>query len=146
MTDASIDLQDYLIARLRAASGLSELAEADQIRPESDMSDPPVGAFAVTVGVQDKGCHLGIPGRILVDIDATVELRASVTEDPDLTATRAISQAVFAAIEGIANDISMEGWTIRYHAPWVQSPLGVSDLYRFSTFTTTFLLQSNSSI
>ena len=146
MTDASIDLQNFLIARLRAASGLSELAEADQIRPESDMSDPPVGAMAVTVGVQDKGCHLGIPGRVLVDVDATVELRASVTDDPDLTATRAASQALFEAIEGIANDTSMEGWTIRYHSPLVQSPLGVTDLYRYATFSTTFLLQVNSSI
>ena len=146
MTDASIDLQDYLIDLLKEQDDLSALAEAQQIRPESDTADPPIGAFAITVGVQDKGAHLGIPGRVLVDVDATVELRASVTDDPDLTATRAISQAVFAAIEGIANDTQMAGWTIRHHSPWIQSPLGVSDLYRYATFTTTFLLQSNSSI
>ena len=146
MTDASLDLQNYLIARLRSASGLAALAEAEQIRPESDMADPPIGAFAVTIGVQDKGSHLNLPGRILVDVDATVELRASVTEDPDLAVTRSLSKALFEAIEGISNDTSMEGYTIRHHAPWVQSPLGVSDLYRFSTFTTTFLLQVNSSI
>lgn len=146
MTDASIDLQDYLIDLLKEQEDLSTLAEAQQIRPESDTADPPIGAFAITVGVQDKGAHLGIPGRVLVDVDATVELRASVTDDPDLTATRAISQAVFAAIEGIANDTQMEGWTIRHHSPWIQSPLGIGDLYRYATFSTTFLLQSNSSI
>lgn len=145
MTGASIDLQDYLLELLKAREDLSDLSEAEQIRPESDMADPPVGAFAVTVGVQDKGAHLGIPGRILVDVDVTVEVRASVTEDPELSATRALARAVFAAIDGIANDIHLKDWTIRHHVPWIQSPLGVGDLYRYATFTSTFLLQVNSS-
>jgi len=65
---------------------------------------------------------------------------------PPSPKTRAFSQAVFDAIEGITEDTPMEGWTIRHHAPWVQSPLGVTDLYRYATFSTTFLLQVNSSI
>ena len=146
MTDASIDLQDYLIDLLKEQEDLSTLAEAQQIRPESDTADPPIGAFAITVGVQDKGAHLGIPGRVLVDVDATVEVRASVAEDPDISLTRALAVATHNALEGIPDDISLAGWTIRHHSPWIQSPLGVGDLYRYATFTTTFLLQSNSSI
>lgn len=146
MTDASISIQEYLIELLKEREDLSSLAEAEQIRPESDMGDPAVGAFAVTIGAQDKGAHLGILGRILVDVDVTVEVRASVTEDPDLTVSRTLATAVFATIDGIANDIHLTDWVIRYHEPWSQSPLALSDLYRYTTFTSTFILQDKSSL
>ncbi len=142
MTPEALAIQEYLIDRLAATSALDELADAGQIRPESDTADPPIGAIAVTVGVQDMGGHLGIPGRILVDVAATVEVRASVTDDPDVSATKAVAAAVFAAIEAIPNDTPLDGCTIRHHAPWMQSPLGVSDLYRYATFSTTFLIQA----
>lgn len=146
MTDPAISIQDYLLSLLKAREELSSLAEEDQIRPESDMGEPSIGAFAVTIGVQDKGSHLGLPGRVLVDVDATVEVRASVTEDPDLSVTRGLSRAVFSAVNGIGRDIHLDGWVIRSTEPWIQSPLGISDLYRYATFSTTFFLQDKTTL
>ena len=141
MTDASKAVIEYLIARLAAVPALTSLATAQQIRPSSDQSDPPVGAAAIVVAASDKGNHNGIPGRILVDVDASVEVRSSLTDDPDMTAFNALSQAAFQSLCGIANDTPIPGWDIRYGSEWASGEVMQDALYRYIEFSASIILQ-----
>ena len=143
MTDATSPVIDFLIARLSAVPELSGLTAEDQIRVSSDQSDPPVGAAAIVVSATDKGNHLDIPERILVDVQASVEVRTSLTDDPAMSVFSVISKAAFSALCAIQNDTSISGWFIRFGSDWQSGEVMQDALYRYQEFSGTILLQSN---
>ncbi|MGN0866186.1 MAG: hypothetical protein ACI4SG_00710 [Oligosphaeraceae bacterium] len=145
MTSASIAIQDLLLSLLTGeeTGPLHGLAISQQIRPSSDQQDPPMGEAAVIVDASDQGSHLGLPGRVLVDVSAQVEVRTSLAEDKGMEHFRAISQAVHAILEGIRTDHpSATGWDIRHVSPWTEGAVAQDSLYRYQTFSATFLLQA----
>ena len=145
MTPASLAIQDLLLSSLMgdAPGPLHALAAALQIRASSDQEDPPMGEAAVIVDASDQGSHLGLPGRVLVDVAAQVEVRTSLAEDKGMERFRAISQAVHDILEGIREDTpSATGWDIRHVSPWAEGAIAQDSLYRYQAFSATFLLQA----
>ena len=143
MTSAAIAIQDLLLARIQGntSPSLQALTDAQQIRPSSDQQDPPMGDAAVIVEVTDQGSHLGLPGRVLVDVSAQVEVRTSLAEDKGMEDFRAIFQAVHAVLEAIPKDTEATGWTIRHISPWTETAISQDSLYRIQSLSATFLLQ-----
>lgn len=141
MTDASLAVQEYLLSLLSGDPALSELADAGQIRAASDQSDPPVGAAAVVVACNDLGSHLALPGRVLVDVHASVEVRSSLTADPSMARFNAFSSAVFGILSAIQNDTLIRGWDIRYGCDWSEGEVQQDGFYRYQEFSATILLQ-----
>jgi hypothetical protein len=133
--------QAYLISLLSTA--LPSFAEASAVRAASDQTDPPLGDRAAVVGCEDAGDYNGIPGHVLVNVKAVVEIRTALSEDPDGALFDAASEAVSEALFGIANDTALTGWDIRLGNLWAGSAVALDNLYRYRSYTTTALLQSN---
>ncbi len=144
MTNASIPILTFLLDYLEGLTGLEKLAEAQQIRASSDQNDPPMGDAAVIVDVQDMGGHLGLPCRVLVDVQAQVEVRTSLAADPGLENFRRLCAAVGSGLAALQEDLlaTVENWDVRFVSSPVESSLSQDALYRFQSFTVTFLLQS----
>lgn len=144
MTNASYPVLMYLLTYLAELPGLEALAEAKQIRASSDQDDPPMGDAAVIVDVQDMGGHLGIPHRVLVDVQAQVEVRTSLAADPDLERFRKISAAVGEGLASLQADLDapLDKWDVRFVSSPVENSLAQDALYRFQSFTLVFLLQA----
>lgn len=138
----SATIQNYILDVLRSFPMLATLANAGQIRAQSDQSDPKIEGLAIVVAVTDKGSHLGLPGRILVDFDVEVSIRSSLTDDPDLTGYNELAQSVQDALNGLHCDLVQSGFILRYFSPWQENGLALDGFFRYNTFTSTFLTQS----
>lgn len=138
----SATIQNYILDVLRSFPLLATLANAGQIRAQSDQSAPKIEGLAIVVAVTDKGNHLGVPGRILVDFDVEVSIRSSLTDDPDLTGYNELAQSVQDALNGLPCDLVQSGFILRYFSPWQENGLALDGFFRYNTFTSTFLIQS----
>ena len=142
MTDASLAIQEYILSRLKAEPRLASLSAADQIRTVSDQSDPAVGDAAIVVACSDLGNRLGIPGRILVDVRASVEVRSSLSADQDLSRFSSLASAAFSSLASIPNDTPVDGWHIRHGSAWSEGEIAQDAMFRYQEFSATILLQS----
>jgi hypothetical protein len=144
MTNASYPVLTFLLDYLAELPGLENLAEAQQIRASSDQNDPPMGDAAVIVDVQDMGGHLNISDRILVDVRVQVEVRTSLAADLGLENFRTLCISVGAGMAALQKNLpeTVEDWDVRFVSSPVETSLSQDSLYRFQSFTATFLLQS----
>ncbi len=136
--------QNLLIDSLSANAKLAPLAEAGQIRAVTDQADPKIGPAAIVVDVTDKGAHLGLPGRILLDFDAAVSVRTSLADDVDCSAYNTLIQGVEETLAALPIDTAQTGgFTILHASAWHYAGLEVDGFYRYNSLTATFLILNN---
>lgn len=138
MSDASQAVADHASALLAALPVLSRLVEEGQIRFPATAGERDSG---VTVSCRDMGNHLGIPGRILVDVALSVSVRTPLCDDTDAAAFDAYTDAVFRALASIADDTEIDGWTIRHVSDFSETPVSRDSRYRTREASATVLLQ-----
>lgn len=140
MASLTEKILDYFLAYLSQADGLSSLAAAGQIRAVSDQADPKAGEASIAVDVTDRGSHLGLPGRVLVDAEVSVTLRTSLVADEDLALFHALLAAASSALNALRTDQPENGFTILCFSPWVNSDVAHDGFYRYVTATSQLLL------
>ncbi len=138
-------LEKLIIDTLSANDKLAALAEASQIRATTDQADPKVTGAAIVVDVTDKGSHLNLPGRVLLDFDVSVAVRTSLTEDEDRSRYNALIQGVEEALDELPRDEEQTGgFTILYAESWKYTGIAVDGFYRYNNLTTSLLVYNNS--
>lgn len=129
-----------IVTSLRESDCASILPEG-QIRSKLDVSGAPVGFMGLVVTAADIGGHNGIPGRILIDVTATVQAFTHLDEDMDGTEMARLSSAVMDALQNI--DYNLDGWTVRFPGDWTATEPSVEDAFRRVDFTATLFLQTS---
>lgn len=114
----------------------------EQIRSKLDVSGAPVGFMGAVVTAEDKGGHDGIPGRILIDVAATVQAFTHLDEDADGIEMARLASAVMEALQDIA--YPLDGWHVRFPGDWTSSESMVDDAFRRIDFNATLYLQKSS--
>lgn len=139
MDTLSDTISDYVINRLKA---IPALAGVSIIRNADESSER--GESVIIVDTQDKGNHLGIPGRMLVDAAVALALCVHVTDDQGGERTSALREAV----EGLIYDQSamtpadpIGEWYIRYWEP-SGSGIEMDGNYRKATYQAKLILQN----
>lgn len=129
------EIADWLISKLKADTALSSatimLAGDESVDRTARM---------IVVDVVDKGNHLGIPGRILVDGSYGVALYENTTDDP--SGSGSLSNALASALGALPwGDEHTEHWYIRYIAGYSQTASVMDGAYRRTNFAADFFVQ-----
>lgn len=144
-TSPAIEIRDAILTMLNSASDLSDLP-AGSIRAKLDVSGVPRGPSSVIVSARDLGNHAGIPGRILVDVEAIVEIMTHLDEDQSGTLMDSLLTAAMEAVSGAtAASYSLTGWKVGYPGQWAtKEPYIDSDgAFRVCRLSATLFLQKS---
>lgn len=142
-TCPAIEVRDAILSMLAAAGDLSDLP-AGSIRAKLDVSGVPRGPASVIVSARDLGNHAGIPGRILVDVQAIVQIMTHLDEDMSGALADSLMSAAMAALGGAtAASYSLNGWKVGYPGQWASDePYIDSDgVFRVCRLSATLFLQ-----
>ena len=129
------EIADWIVSTLQANQSMSGAVIARSGDESIDRT-----ARMIIVDVIDKGNHLGIPGRILVDGSYGVALYENTTDDP--SGSGSLSEALGAALSALPwGDEHTEHWYIRYISGYSQTANAMDGNYRRTNFTADFFVQ-----
>jgi len=142
-TCPAIEVRDAILSMLAAADSLSDLPDGS-IRAKLDVSGVPRGPASVIVSARDLGNHNGIPGRILVDVQAIVQIMTHLDEDQDGALADSLMSAAMAALGGAtAASYSLNGWEVGYPGQWASDEPHIDSdgVFRVCRLSATLFLQ-----
>ncbi len=138
MNNPADQIAECLVRGLRLSDCLFFVPQ-EQIRARLDVSGEPRGFFGLVASAADMGGHSGVPGRILIDIAASVKAYTHLDEDPDGCQLARLGSAAMDALQGI--EYGMEGWAVRFGGDWTASAPEADDSFRTQDFSATLFLQ-----
>jgi len=135
----AIQVREAIIAHLRSSAELAGIDDG-QIRAMLDVSGTPRGDRAIIVSARDLGGHGGMPGRVLIDVEASISIMTNLDEDPSGSAADELLSSVAIAIENIS--YSLNGWRVPFRGIWKGTHATTADeSFRLVNMTATLYLQ-----